>query len=167
MTVMQGLKLENNHGVFRHPDQSRSINIVHDWIRNENKQLSFLDVTIINTANNPCNFKIFRKTSANVQIKPNSEISHHISQWEYSKVFFREHKKYAQRHNSTVKFLKWHFYRELTQQRYTVQHSCSVLKKHQQNKKQRSEQHQEHKKQNYHGCEFLALNFEKKSTRKI
>ena len=30
MTVMQGLKLENNHGVFRHPDQSRSINIVHD-----------------------------------------------------------------------------------------------------------------------------------------
>ena len=48
--------------------------------KNENKQLSFLDVTITNTGNNSYDFKIFRKTSiTNVQIKPNSSIAPHIA----------------------------------------------------------------------------------------
>ena len=47
---------------------------------NENKQLSFLDVTITNTGNNSYDFKLFRKTSiTNVQIKPNSNIAPHRS----------------------------------------------------------------------------------------
>ena len=47
---------------------------------NENKQLSFLDVTITNTGNNSYDFKIFRKTSiTNVQIKPKSNIAPHIA----------------------------------------------------------------------------------------
>ena len=47
---------------------------------NENKQLSFLDVTITNTGNNSYDFKIFQKTSiTNVQIKPNSNIAPHIA----------------------------------------------------------------------------------------
>ena len=47
---------------------------------NENKQLSFLDVTITNTGNNSYDFKLFRKTSiTNVQIKPNSNIAPHIA----------------------------------------------------------------------------------------
>ena len=47
--------------------------------KNENKQFSFLDVTMTNTGNNSYDFKIFRKTSIrNVQIKPNSNIAPHI-----------------------------------------------------------------------------------------
>ena len=47
---------------------------------NENKQLSFPDVTITNTGNDSYDFKIFRKTSiTNVQIKPNSDIAPHIA----------------------------------------------------------------------------------------
>ena len=47
---------------------------------NENKQLSFLDVTVTNTGNNSYDFIIFRKTSiTNVQIKPNSNIAPHIA----------------------------------------------------------------------------------------
>ena len=47
---------------------------------NESRQLSFLDVTITNTGNNSYYFKIFQKTStANVQIKPNSNIAPHIA----------------------------------------------------------------------------------------
>ena len=47
---------------------------------NENKQLSFLDVTITNTGNNSYDFKIFQKTSiTNVQIKPTSNIAPHIT----------------------------------------------------------------------------------------
>ena len=49
---------------------------------NENKQLSFLDVTITNTGNNSYDFKIkiFRKTSiTNVQIKPDPSIAPHMA----------------------------------------------------------------------------------------
>ena len=47
---------------------------------NENKQLSFLDVTITNTRKNSYDFKIFRKTSiAKVQIKSKSNIPPHIA----------------------------------------------------------------------------------------
>ena len=45
---------------------------------NENKQLSFLDITITNNSNNSYDFKIFRKTSiTNVQIKSNLNIAPH------------------------------------------------------------------------------------------
>ena len=51
---------------------------------NENNQLNFLDVIIINTGNNSYDFKIFRKTSiTNVQIKPNSNIAPHIAMGMY------------------------------------------------------------------------------------
>ena len=47
---------------------------------NENKQLSFLDVTITDTGNNSYDFKIFQKTSiTTVQIKPNSNIAPHMA----------------------------------------------------------------------------------------
>ena len=47
---------------------------------NENKELSFLDVTITNTGNNSYDFKVFRKTSiTNIQIKPNSIRAPHIA----------------------------------------------------------------------------------------
>ena len=49
-------------------------------LENENKQLSFLHVTITNTGNNSYYFKIFRKTSITiVQIKPKSNITLHIA----------------------------------------------------------------------------------------
>ena len=71
---------------------------------NENKQLNFLDITITNTGNNSYDFKIFRKTSiTNVQIKPNSNIAPHITQWEYLKVFFHEPTKYVLKSISRVK----------------------------------------------------------------
>ena len=50
---------------------------------NENKHLSFLDVTITNTGNNSCDFKIFRKTSIcywyYMQRKTNPNIVPHIA----------------------------------------------------------------------------------------
>ena len=46
---------------------------------NENKELSFLHITIINTGNNSYDFKIFRKTSVtNAERKPNLNIAPHI-----------------------------------------------------------------------------------------
>ena len=70
---------------------------------NQNKQLSFLDITITNTGNNSYDFKIFWKTSiTNVQIKPNSNIAPHIAM-RYSKVFFHEHTKYVLKDISRVK----------------------------------------------------------------
>ena len=66
---------------------------------NENKQLSYPDVTITNTGNNPYGFKIFWKMSIiNVQTKPNSNIAPHIT-----KVFFHEHTKYSLRSMFRVK----------------------------------------------------------------
>ena len=55
--------------------QDPSIQYTIEFV-NENKQLSFLDLTITNTGNNSYDFKIFRKTSiTNIQIKPNSNIA--------------------------------------------------------------------------------------------
>ena len=45
--------------------------------KNEDKQLSFLDITITNTGNSSYAFKIFRKT--NVHIKLNSNIAPHTT----------------------------------------------------------------------------------------
>ena len=57
---------------------------------NENKQLSFLDVTITNTGNNSYDFKIFRKTSiTNAQIKPTSNIPPHIAMGIFKRFSFR------------------------------------------------------------------------------
>ena len=59
--------------------QKQSIQYTIEF-ENENKQLSFLDVTITNTGNNSYDLKIFRQTSViNVQIKPNSNIAPHIA----------------------------------------------------------------------------------------
>ena len=74
---------------------------------NENKQLSFLDVTITNTGNNSYDFKIFRKTSiANVQTKPNSKIAPHIAMGVFKGFLSRAYKicteKYLQ---SEIDFL--------------------------------------------------------------
>ena len=55
---------------------------------NVNKQLSFLDVNIVSTCNNYYDFKIFWKTIANVQIKPNSNIAPHIAMGVFKGFFF-------------------------------------------------------------------------------
>ena len=47
---------------------------------NENKQLSFLDITITDIDKNSYDFKIFQKTSiTKIQINPNSNIQPHIA----------------------------------------------------------------------------------------
>ena len=76
---------------------------------NENKQLSFLDVTITNTGNNSYDFKIkiFRKTSiTNVQIKPDSSIAPHMAMGVFKGFLSRAYKicteKYLQ---SEIDFL--------------------------------------------------------------
>ena len=66
---------------------------------NENKQLSFLDITITNTGNNSYDFKIFRKRSVtNVHIRPNSNIALHIIMVVFkgflSRVFFLSQNMY-------------------------------------------------------------------------
>ena len=62
MTVMQVLKLENNHYLFRHPEhQDLSMQYTIEF-ENENKQLNFLHVTFTNTGKNLYYFKIFWKT---------------------------------------------------------------------------------------------------------
>ena len=82
--------VDDSHARFNNREQSvqfldilnshnPSIQYTIDF-ENENKQLSFLDVTITNTGNNSYDFKIFRKTSiTNVQIKPNSNIAKYIA----------------------------------------------------------------------------------------
>ena len=74
---------------------------------NENKQLSFLNVTITNTGNKSYDFKIFRKTSmTNVQIKPNSNIAPHSAMKVFKDFLSRAYKicteKYLQ---SEIDFL--------------------------------------------------------------
>ena len=72
---------------------------------NENKQFSFLNVTIRNTDNNSHDFKIFWKTSiTNVQIKPHSNIGTHIAMGVF-KGFFHEHTKYVLKSISKVKYI--------------------------------------------------------------
>ena len=69
--------IEKKITAFRHQDPSMQYTIKFE---NENKQFSFLDVTMINTGNNSYDFKIFRKISiTNVQIKPKSNIAPHIT----------------------------------------------------------------------------------------
>ena len=66
---------------------------------NENKQLSFPDVTITNTGNNSYDFKIFRKASiTNVQIKPNSDIAPHIAMGVFKGFFSRAYKICTQKY---------------------------------------------------------------------
>ena len=75
--------------------QDPSIQYTTEFKEEKKRQCIFLDVTSANTGNNSYNFKIFRKTSrSNAQTEPNSEY-HHISLWEYSKVFFYKYTKYA------------------------------------------------------------------------
>ena len=65
---------------------------------NENKQLSFLDVSITNTRNNSYDFKIFQKTSiVKVQIKPNSNIPLHIAVGFLPRAYKIPTEKYLQR----------------------------------------------------------------------
>ena len=74
---------------------------------NENKQLSFLDITITNTGNNSYDFKIFRKTStANIQIKPNSNIAPHIAVGVFKGFLSRAYKLCTEKHiQSEIDFL--------------------------------------------------------------
>ena len=79
-----------NHARFNNREQSlQFLDILNSQdpskqytieFENENKQLSFLDVTITNTGNNSYDLKSFRQTSViNVQIKPNSNIAPHMA----------------------------------------------------------------------------------------
>ena len=74
---------------------------------NENKQLSFLDVTITNTGNNSYDFKIFRKTSiTNVQIKPNSNIPPNITMGVFKGFLSRAYKICTEKYfQSEIDFL--------------------------------------------------------------
>ena len=66
---------------------------------NENKLLSFLDVTIASTGNNSYDFKIFQKTSiTNVQIKPNSNIEPHITRGVFKGFLSRAYKIYTEKY---------------------------------------------------------------------
>ena len=74
---------------------------------NENKQLSFLDVTIANTGNNSYDFKIFRKISlTNLQIIPNSNIATHIAMGVFKRFLSRACKICTEKHlQSEIDFL--------------------------------------------------------------
>ena len=74
---------------------------------NENKQLSFFDITMTNTGNNSYDFKIFRKTSiTNVQIKPNSNIAQSNAMGVFQGFLSRAHKICTEEHlQSEIDFL--------------------------------------------------------------
>ena len=76
-------------------------------LENENKQLSFLHVTITNTGNNSYDFKIFRKTSITiVQIKPKSNITLHIAMGVFKGFLSRAYKICSEKYlQSEIDFL--------------------------------------------------------------
>ena len=79
MVIIYDFTIVDNHYSFQTP---RTVKI-HQYtieFENENKQLSFLDVTITNTGNNSFDFKLIRRTSiTNVQIKPNPNIAPYVA----------------------------------------------------------------------------------------
>ena len=109
--------VDDSHGIFNNREQSLqfldmlnsqdpSIQYTIEF-ENENKQLNFLDITIINTGNNSYDFKIFRRTSiTNVQIKPNSNIAPHIAMGVFKGFLSRTHKICTEKHlQSEIDFL--------------------------------------------------------------
>ena len=130
---------------------------------NENKQLSFLDVTFTNTGNNSYDFKIFRKTSVtNAQIKPNSNIAPPIAMGVFKGFLSRVYKicteKYLQ---SEIDILIDIFRSALTNIDTEYLRNINKPKSNDQNNTKNTKNII-----NYHGCQFLVLSFEKNLKRK-